>query len=83
MNLQIATGGRVLCLHSTARRLQIPERTLRYHASRGRVPGAFRQGKLWKWKFRLVKIEAEQNRRRQTDNHNLRCNEVLSNESCE
>ena len=40
---------RVLCLHAAAKRLQVPERTLRYRASRGRVPGAFKQGKLWKF----------------------------------
>ena len=40
---------RVLCLSAAARRLRIPERTLRYRASRGRVAGAFKQGKLWKF----------------------------------
>jgi hypothetical protein len=40
---------RVLDLHAAARRLRVPERTLRYRASRGRVPGAFKQGKLWKF----------------------------------
>jgi hypothetical protein len=40
---------RVVCLHAAAKRLQVPERTLRYRASRGRVPGAFKQGKLWKF----------------------------------
>jgi hypothetical protein len=48
--------GRVLCLHAAAKRLQIPERTLRYRASRGRVQGAFKQGKLWK--FWLPALEA-------------------------
>jgi hypothetical protein len=38
-----------MCLHAAAKRLQIPERTLRYRASRGRVPGAFKLGKLWKF----------------------------------
>ena len=47
--------GRVLCLHAAAKRLQIPERTLRYRASRGRVQGAFKQGKLWK--FWLAALE--------------------------
>jgi hypothetical protein len=42
-------NGRVLCLHAAARRLGIPERTLRYRASRGWVPGAFKLGKLWKF----------------------------------
>jgi hypothetical protein len=42
---------RVLDLHAAARRLCVPERTLRYRASRGRVPGAFKQGKLWKFRF--------------------------------
>ena len=42
-------NGRVLCLRAAARRLGVPERTLRYQASHGRVPGAFKQGKLWKF----------------------------------
>lgn len=41
--------GRILCLHAAARRLGIPERTLRYRASRGRIAGAFKKGKLWKF----------------------------------
>lgn len=40
---------RLLCLSAAARRLRIPERTLRYRASRGRIAGAFKQGKLWKF----------------------------------
>ncbi len=47
--MQLQTTGRVLCLHAAAKRLGVPERTLRYRASRGRVPGAFKQGKLWKF----------------------------------
>jgi len=48
--MNFETGdNRVLCLHAAAKRLQIPERTLRYRASRGRVQGAFKQGKLWKF----------------------------------
>jgi hypothetical protein len=47
MKLQVTA--RVLDLHAAARRLRVPERTLRYRASRGRVPGAFKQGKLWKF----------------------------------
>lgn len=55
MNLQ--TGyHRVLCLHAAAKRLQIPERTLRYQASRGRIQGAFKQGKLWKF---LLPVERD------------------------
>ncbi len=46
---QMRPVGRVLCLHAAAKRLKIPERTLRFRASRGRVPGAFKQGKLWKF----------------------------------
>jgi hypothetical protein len=42
---------RVLCLHAAAKRLKVPERTLRYQASRGRIQGAFKQGKLWKFRF--------------------------------
>lgn len=49
MDLQIVSRGRILCLHAAAKRLQIPERTLRYRASRGRIQGAFKQGKLWKF----------------------------------
>lgn len=41
---------RVLDLRAAARRLQVPERTLRYRAGRGRIPGAFKQGKLWKFR---------------------------------
>jgi len=48
--------GRALSLHAAAKRLQIPERTLRYRASRGSIPGAFKQGKLWK--FPLVALMA-------------------------
>ena len=40
---------RVLCLRAAAKRLRMPERTLRYRASRGRIAGAFKQGKLWKF----------------------------------
>jgi hypothetical protein len=47
--MQTTDAGRLLCLHAAAKRLQIPERTLRYRASRGRIPGAFKQGKLWKF----------------------------------
>ena len=54
MNSQPAHN-RVLCLHAAAKRLQIPERTLRYQASRGWIQGAFKQGKLWK--FPLPAIE--------------------------
>ena len=55
MNLQLSDRGRVLCLHAAAKRLRIPERTLRYRASRGRIQGAFKQGKLWK--FSLSALE--------------------------
>jgi hypothetical protein len=51
MTQQVIGRCRVLCLHAAAKRLGIPERTLRYRASRGRVPGAFKQGKLWKFRF--------------------------------
>ena len=53
--------GRLLGLHAAARRLQIPERTLRYQASRGRIEGAFKQGKLWK--FSLSALESVRERR--------------------
>jgi hypothetical protein len=61
MNLQSAGCGRVLCVHAPANRLQIPERTLRYQASRGRIQGAFKEGKLWN--FSLKAIEDAQKRR--------------------
>jgi hypothetical protein len=56
MTSQTISAGRVLCLHAAAKRLQIPERTLRYQASRGRIQGAFKQGKLWK--FSLSALES-------------------------
>lgn len=62
MNIQMTGRDRVLCLHAAARRLRIPERTLRYQASRGRVQGAFKQGKLWK--FSLCALESAQRRQR-------------------
>ena len=55
MELQVASN-RVVCLHAAAKRLRVPERTLRYRASRGRVPGAFKQGKLWK--FAVAALES-------------------------
>jgi helix-turn-helix protein len=48
--------GRVLPLSAAAKRLRVPERTLRHRASRGRIPGAFKQGKLWK--FPVTGLEA-------------------------
>jgi hypothetical protein len=61
MNLQSAGCGRVLCVHAPAKRLQIPERPLRSQASRGRIQGAFKEGKLWN--FSLKAIEDAQKRR--------------------
>jgi hypothetical protein len=61
MNLQSTGCGRVLCLHAAAKRLQMPERTLRYQASRGRIQGAFKEGKLWK--FSLAALETTRSRR--------------------
>ena len=49
MNSERPVCGRVLDLHAAARRLRIPERTLRYRAGRGWIEGAFKQGKLWKF----------------------------------
>jgi len=43
------SAGRTLSSYAAAKRLQIPERTLRHRARRGRIPGAFKQGKLWKF----------------------------------
>jgi hypothetical protein len=51
---------RVLDLHAAARRLRVPERTLRYRASRGRIPGAFKQGKLWKFSAGALERAAEE-----------------------
>lgn len=61
MSLQNTGHGRLLCLHAAAKRLQMPERTVRYQASRGRIQGAFKQGKLWK--FSLMALESAQQRR--------------------
>lgn len=61
MNLQSIAYGRLLCLSAAAKRLQMPERTLRYQASRGRIQGAFKQGKLWK--FSLTALESAQQSR--------------------
>ena len=55
MELQTTRHGRMLCLHAAAKRLQIPERTLRYQAAKGRIQGAFKQGKLWK--FPVTELE--------------------------
>jgi hypothetical protein len=63
MDLQYGNYDRALSLHAAARRLQVPERTLRYRASRGRVPGAFKQGKLWK--FWVSALESLQQKARQ------------------
>ena len=51
---------RILSLHAAAKRLRVPERTLRYRASRGRIEGAFKQGKLWK--FRLPALESREHK---------------------
>jgi hypothetical protein len=64
MNLQSIAYGRLLCLSAAAKRLQMPERTLRYQASRGRIQGAFKQGKLWK--FSLTALERAQQSRHHT-----------------
>lgn len=63
MNLDFSNYDRALSLHAAARRLQVPERTLRYRASRGLIPGAFKQGKLWK--FRVSGLELAQPKRPQ------------------
>ena len=60
MNLQSISHSRVLCLSAAAKRLRMPERTLRYQASRGWIQGAFKQGKLWK--FSLAALESAQQR---------------------
>ena len=60
MNLQMIDRDRMLCLHAAAKRLRIPERTLRYQASHGRIPGALKHGKLWK--FSLAALESAQRR---------------------
>jgi hypothetical protein len=71
MNSEFVSCGRLLCLHAAARRLRIPERTLRYQASRGRIQGAFKQGKLWK--FSLSALESVQQRQQQ---QSIESNEV-------
>ena len=47
----VAAGAtlRIFGERAAAKRLQIPERTLRHRARRGRIPGAFKEGKLWKF----------------------------------
>jgi hypothetical protein len=63
MNLQRDDIDRMLCLRAAAKRLQIPERTLRYRASRGKIQGAFKQGKLWKFsRFALERQLVRQDR---------------------
>ena len=69
MNLSSNAGVRVLCLCAAARRLRIPERTLRYRAARGRIEGAFKQGKLWK--FPLSALEKRSHERRDQREVNL------------
>ena len=59
MTFETPDRGRLLGLHAAARRLRIPERTLRYQAGRGRIQGAFKQGKLWKFP-----VSALENQRR-------------------
>lgn len=61
MNFPSSGYSRVLCLSAAAKRLRMPERTLRYQASRGWIQGAFKQGKLWK--FSLAALESAQSRR--------------------
>ena len=58
MYWQRTDRGRMLCLRAAAKRLRIPERTLRYRAGRGQIEGAFKEGKLWK--FSLVALENQQ-----------------------
>ena len=70
MDLQKMARNRVLCLRAAARRLRIPERTLRYQAGRGRIPGAFKQGK-W-WKFPLAQLENQSQNRSVSDRHEMR-----------
>jgi hypothetical protein len=59
VNPKRINNGRVLCLHAAAKRLHIPERTLRYQASRGRIRGAFKQGKLWKFSLSALETGSE------------------------
>jgi hypothetical protein len=63
MSLQVHNRGRVLSLHAAAKRLQIPERTLRYQARRGWVQGAFKQGKLWKFPLSALEIAGQKRER--------------------
>lgn len=49
MGVERTIGNRNLCLRAAAKRLKIPERTLRYRAGRGQIQGAFKKGKLWKF----------------------------------
>jgi hypothetical protein len=57
MEFRRTGSDRLLCSHAAAKRLKIPERTLRYQASRGRIPGAFKQGKLWKFSLACLPLK--------------------------
>lgn len=68
MNLSGTPGIRVLCLRAAARRLRIPERTLRYRAARGRIEGAFKEGKLWKFPLRALEEGVSERQDRREEN---------------
>lgn len=53
---------RILGLHAAAKRLQMPERTLRYQAGRGRIQGAFKEGKLWKFPVSALESQIARSR---------------------
>jgi cytochrome c biogenesis protein CcmG/thiol:disulfide interchange protein DsbE len=58
MGIALNVQGRVLSSSAAAKRLQIPERTLRHRARRGRIPGAFKEGKLWKFPVSALALMA-------------------------
>ena len=62
---------RVLGLHAAAKRLRVPERTLRYRASRGQIEGAFKQGKLWRFRLSTLESANEENNARQDNRNNF------------
>ena len=67
MGIERTIGTRNLCLRAAAKRLKIPERTLRYRAGRGQIHGAFKQGKLWK--FPATALDEALSRRPEADRY--------------
>jgi excisionase family DNA binding protein len=56
--LKLLLNDRMVGTHVAAKKLRMPERTLRYHAARGTMP-AYRVGKLWKFSLSSLNAYAE------------------------